>query len=80
MTLHVKAKLPDTVLIHLRKILDAHTGDVPVYFSIEDVGGQRLIKSSSRVRFDSDLVRELEEILGRGTVRVGDTNTGNNPL
>ena len=79
-TLRVKAKLPDTVLIHLRKILDAHSGDVPVYFSIDDVNGPRIIKSSSRVRFDSNLVRELEAILGRGTVRVGDTNSGNNPV
>ncbi|MBI4138735.1 DNA polymerase III subunit alpha [Candidatus Uhrbacteria bacterium] len=70
-TLHVKNKLPDSILIKLRQVLDAHPGDVSVYFLVDDIGGFRRVKSSSRIRFDADVVRELETILGRDTVRVG---------
>jgi DNA polymerase III alpha subunit len=70
-TLHVRAKLPDTVLIRLRRILDAHPGEVPVYFLIDDVDGHRRIKTSSRISFGEEVSKDLEGLLGPGTVKVG---------
>jgi DNA polymerase-3 subunit alpha len=70
-TLHVRARLPDAMLGTLRAILDAHPGPHPVYFLIDDVDGQRRIKSSSRVAFHDTVCKELEALLGPGTVKVG---------
>lgn len=70
-TLWVRAKLPDTMLIKLRAILDAHPGDHAVYFLIDDVDGSRRIKSSSRIFFNDEVCKELEGLLGRDTVKVG---------
>jgi hypothetical protein len=71
-TLLVRAKLPETMLIKLRAILDAHPGDHAVYFLIEDVDGHRRIKSSARISFTDGISKELEVLLGRDTVKVGD--------
>ncbi|MEO5927231.1 MAG: DNA polymerase III subunit alpha [Patescibacteria group bacterium] len=71
-TLLVRPKLPETILIKLRAILDAHPGDHPVYFLIEDVDGQRRIKSSAKIAFNDGVAKELEVLLGRDTVKVGD--------
>lgn len=71
-TLLVRPKLPETMLIKLRAILDAHPGDHPVYFLIEDVDGPRRIKSSAKIQFTDIVSKELEVLLGRDTVKVGD--------
>ncbi len=70
-TLHIRAQLPDTMLIKLRHILDMHPGEQAVYFLIEDVDGMRTVKSTARIKFGELIVRELEELLGKGTVRIG---------
>ncbi|MBU2509256.1 DNA polymerase III subunit alpha [Patescibacteria group bacterium] len=69
-TLHVRAKLPDTMLLKLRQILDAHPGNYTVYFFIDDIGGQRRIRSTSKISFNDVVLKELEELLGRDTVRM----------
>ncbi|MFA5935428.1 MAG: DNA polymerase III subunit alpha [Patescibacteria group bacterium] len=70
-TLCVRAKLPDTILVKLRAILDAHPGDHVVYFLIDDVDGPRRIKSSSKIAFNDAACKELEGLLGRDTVKIG---------
>lgn len=70
-TLHVRAKLPDTMLIKLRQILDANPGEHTVYFQIDDVDGMRRVKSSSKIAFNDTVTRQLEGLLGRDTVRTG---------
>ncbi|MFH1973431.1 MAG: DNA polymerase III subunit alpha [Patescibacteria group bacterium] len=69
-TLHVRAKMPETVLIHLRKILDAHPGQIPVFFLIDDVDGQRRIKTSAKIAFNDAVTKEFEGLLGHDTVKV----------
>lgn len=69
-TLRVRAKLPETILLKLRRVLDAHPGDYAVCFLIEDVGGERRIKTSSHIAFNDTVMKELEGVLGRDTVRA----------
>lgn len=69
-TIHLRASLPETVLIHLRRLFDAHTGQHPVFFLIDDIDGQRRIKTSSKIAFSEEIVKQLEDLLGKGTVKV----------
>lgn len=69
--IHVRASLPETILIHLRRAFDAHVGLHQVYFLIDDVEGQRRIKASSKVTFSEDFVAQIEQLLGKGTVKIG---------
>jgi DNA polymerase-3 subunit alpha len=69
-TLHVRASLPETILIHLRKIFDSNVGSHPVFFLIDDFDGQRRIKTASKIVWNEDVVKRLEELLGRGTVKI----------
>ncbi len=69
--IHVRATLPETVLIHLRRVFDAHPGMHQVYFLIDDVDGKRKIRSSAQVSFGETFVTGIEAVLGKGTVRVG---------
>lgn len=69
-TLHVRATMPETVLIRLRRILDAHPGTCPVYFLIDDVDGQRRIRTSAKIAFSEAAAKELEGLLGPDTVRA----------
>lgn len=69
-TLYVRAKLPETMLIKLRQILDAYPGEYTVYFQIDDIDGVRRVKSSSKISFNDTVVKELEGLLGRDTVRM----------
>jgi DNA polymerase-3 subunit alpha len=69
-TLHVRAKLPDTMLIKLRQIIDANPGEHAVYFEIDDAKGPRRVRSSSKVKFNESVVKELEGLLGRDTVKI----------
>ena len=70
-TLHVRANLPETVLIRLRKIFDDNRGTHPVFFLIDDFEGQHRIKTSSSIVFRDEVVKQIEEVLGKGSVRVG---------
>ncbi|MBU1034877.1 MAG: DNA polymerase III subunit alpha [Patescibacteria group bacterium] len=70
-TLTIRAKLPDSLLLQLRRVLDAHPGRYPVFFEIEDENGTRRVKSTSRVEFSDIFVRELESFLGKDTVKLG---------
>ena len=69
--IHVRATLPETILIHLRRVFDANVGTHQVFFLIDDVDGPRRVKASSKVLFSEDFVKQVEAILGAGTVRVG---------
>ena len=68
-TLQMRLALPDSILIKLRQLLDAHPGDTAVYFQVEDVNGPRRIKTSSKISMDDLLEKELETLLGPDSVR-----------
>ncbi|MFA5129948.1 MAG: DNA polymerase III subunit alpha [Patescibacteria group bacterium] len=68
--LHVRTTLPDTIIHKLRECYQNHPGDHDVYFKIDDERGQRLVRSSARIAFDDAVTKELESILGAGTVTV----------
>lgn len=70
-TLKIRAKLPDSLLLQLRRVLDAHPGRYPVFFEIEDENSTRRVKSTSKVEFSETMVRELESFLGKDTVKLG---------
>lgn len=70
LTIHLRANLPETVLIHLRRLFDQNHGTHPVFFLIDDFEGQRRIKTSSRIVFSDEIVRRIEEIVGKGAVKV----------
>ncbi|HWR00003.1 MAG TPA: hypothetical protein VN397_04130, partial [Candidatus Methylomirabilis sp.] len=70
-TLHLRAHLPDTILHRLREACDRRPGPHPVNFLIDDERGPRVIQSSYRIAFDDALAKELEAMLGPGTVKVG---------
>ncbi len=69
-TVHLRAYLPETILLKLRTIFDAHPGPYRVYFSVDNAEGQQKILSSYRITFDELVAKELEAILGADTVRV----------
>lgn len=69
--LTMRLALPESVLIKLRQALDAHPGRTPVYFQIEDVGGPRKVKSSATVTMSEGLAKEVEQLIGRGSVTMG---------
>jgi DNA polymerase-3 subunit alpha len=68
--IHLRANLPETILIRLRKIFDSHAGQHPVYFLIDDFDGQRRIKTSSKIAWSEEVVRLLEELLGKDSVKI----------
>ncbi len=67
---HVRASLSETVILHLRKIFDENSGPHPVIFVIDDVDGQRKIRSSAKISFSEDIVKKIEAIIGTGTVKI----------
>jgi len=71
LTLHLRASLPDAVLIRLRKIFNENPGQHPVYFLIDDVDGERRVKTSAQITFKEETINDIEQILGKGTVKVG---------
>ncbi len=68
--LYLRANLPDVTLIRLRKIFDENPGQHSVYFLIDDVTGERLIKASSSISFKEDTVKAIEQIIGKDTVKI----------
>jgi hypothetical protein len=67
---HVRASLPETVLIKLRKVFDGNPGIHPVVFLIDDIEGQRKVRSSAKISFSEDVVKQIEGVLGQGTVKI----------
>jgi DNA polymerase-3 subunit alpha len=69
-TLYLRAQLPETILHKLRHVLDQHPGRFAVYFAVDNAGGKQKILSSYKIAYDELISKELEAILGTGTVRV----------
>lgn len=72
-TLHLRATLPDVALVRLRRIFDENPGEHPVYFLIDDVDGERRIKTSSQIAWKQEMVTAIEQILGKNSVKVEQT-------
>ncbi len=70
-SVHVRATMPESVLLRLRRVFDENRGTYQVFFLIDDVDGQRRIKSSSKIGWSEEIVKEIESILGPGTVKIG---------
>lgn len=68
-TLHLRAHMPESLLLKLRTILDQHPGRYRVYFAIEHPVKQKIL-TSYRISFDDLLAKELEGLLGPETVRA----------
>jgi DNA polymerase-3 subunit alpha len=69
-TIRLRAHLPETILLKLRNVFDAHPGQYRVYFSVDNAGGQQKILSSYRITFDETIAKELEAILGHDSVKA----------
>jgi DNA polymerase-3 subunit alpha len=69
-TLHVKMDLSESALLELRKIFDAHPGDSPVYFLIDDADTERRVKSSAHIVCDESTVAEIKTLLGEDSVKI----------
>lgn len=69
-SVHVRATMPETVILKLRRVFDERRGPYPVFFLIDDVDGQRRIKSSAKIGWSEEIVKEIEAILGPGTVKI----------
>jgi DNA polymerase-3 subunit alpha len=66
--LKVGSTLPETAIRRLRQIFEAHPGSMKVDFVIEDVGGQRKVRSSALIRLTPEVTQQIEEVLGPRTV------------
>ncbi|MDD5438451.1 MAG: DNA polymerase III subunit alpha [Patescibacteria group bacterium] len=66
--LYVSATLPETTVRKLREVFDANLGTQPVEFMIDDVGGQRRVRASSRIHLTPDVITQIEALLGPRTV------------
>ncbi len=67
-SLKVGATLPETAIRMLRRIFEANPGSMKVDFIIDDVGGQRRVRSSAMITLSPDVTRQIEEVLGPRTV------------
>jgi DNA polymerase III subunit alpha len=66
--LKVGSTLPETAIRRLRQIFDANPGSMKVDFVIDDVGGQRKVRSSALIRLAPEVTQQIEEVLGPRTV------------
>jgi len=71
--LHFHAHPSAAVLKTVREICDQHPGLHPVHLKINESTGLRVIHSTCKIAFDEALVKDIELVLGPGTVRVGET-------
>ncbi len=69
-TIHLRASLSETILLRLRRIFDEHRGEIPVNFLFDDAGVERRIRTDSRVSWSDEIVRQIEEVTGKGTVHI----------
>jgi hypothetical protein len=62
---------PESRLVALRKICEAHPGGVPVFVHVV-LGGQEVVVRSRGVSVDAapELTSEVETLLGRGTLTI----------
>lgn len=68
-TLHLRAHLPESILLTLRSVLDRYPGQYRVYFSVEHPVKQKIL-TSYRIAFDELVAKDLEGVLGIDTVRA----------
>ncbi|MDO8617835.1 MAG: DNA polymerase III subunit alpha [Candidatus Uhrbacteria bacterium] len=69
-TIHLRAQLPESLLQKLKEIFNRHPGYYRVYFVMENEQGKQKILSNDRIAFNDLIVKEIEQILGQGTVKV----------
>jgi DNA polymerase-3 subunit alpha len=69
-TLSLRAQLPESILLKVRAVLDQYPGHYLVYFSIDQPQGRQRILSHYKIRFDELIAKELEELLGKDTVKA----------
>jgi DNA polymerase-3 subunit alpha len=67
-SLRVGATLPETAIRMLRKVFDENPGSMKVDFVIDDVGGQRRVRSSALINITPEVTKQIEDILGPRTV------------
>lgn len=68
-TLHLRAQMPESILLKLRGVLDQHPGQYRVYFSVEHPVKQKIL-TSYRIAFDELIAKDLESLLGTDTVKA----------
>ena len=69
--LHFHAHPSAAVLKTVREICDQRPGLHPVHLKINEASGARTIHSDCKVAFSEALVKDIELVLGPGTVKVG---------
>lgn len=69
-SMYLRAHLPPSILHRIRELFDQHPGRYRVYFVVDNAGGKQKVLSSYRIRFDEEIAKELEAILGPDTVKV----------
>ncbi len=68
--IHIRLNLPAAIMDQLRRLLESYPGSHPVHFLLEEATGKRRVETTTRIVFDDEVVARLEEVLGKGTVRV----------
>lgn len=66
--LYVGATLPESAVKQLRQIFDANPGTKPVEFMVDDVGGRRRVKASSKIHVTPEVITQIEALIGPRTV------------
>lgn len=69
--LRMPAHATETTVANLRKVFDEHPGVFPVCFLVDDVNGQRKIKTTSNIELSQESIQKLEYVLGVGVVQMG---------
>lgn len=69
--LHFHAHPSAAVLKTVREICDQHPGLHPVHLKINEPAGLRVVHSDCKIAFNEALVKDIELVLGPGTVKVG---------
>jgi DNA polymerase-3 subunit alpha len=69
--LHFHAHPSAAVLKTVREICDRHPGLHPVHLKIDESTGVRVVHSDCKITFGEALVKDIELVLGPGTVKVG---------
>jgi len=64
----LRGKPDQEVIGALRELLQEHQGSRRVAFSIESVGGSRVVETDYTVTSSPELIGGIEELLGRGSV------------
>jgi len=70
-TIHLNAQLPESMLNKVREVFERHPGYYQVYFAVNRTTGNQKILTSYRIAFTDLIAKEIEEVLGKDTVRIG---------